>query len=369
MADPRHEKLAEVLVSYSTAVQVGDKVLVQGPTATEPLIKEIYARVLRAGGHPLVLAQLPGMGEIFFQLASGEQLQHIPAPLKMLFETYDVGITILGSVNTKALTNVEPGKMVMANRAQADLLKTMMVRTAEGTFRWVGTQFPTNANAQDAEMGLREYEDLVYGACLPDMDDPVGHWRRFSAWQEKIVQWLKGREAVRVVGPETDLRLSIAGRRFINCDGRQNMPDGEVCTSPVESSAEGQVWFSYPAVYQGREVTGVRLWFQAGRVVKARADKGEEFLLKTLDTDEGSRYLGEFAIGTNEGITRFTRSTLLDEKINGSFHLALGMCLPEAGGANESAIHWDMVCNLRDGGEIWVDDELLYKDGRFVVDL
>jgi aminopeptidase len=236
----------------------------------------------------------------------------------------------------------------------------------EGAFRTVGTQFPTNANAQDAEMSLREYEDFVYGACLPDMDDPVGYWHRFSGWQEKIVKWLKGKEKVHVIGPETDLRLSIAGRGFINCDGRRNMPDGEVFTSPVEDSVEGQVYFSYPAIYQGREVTGVRLWLENGRVVKATAEKSEDFLLQTLDTDEGSRYVGEFAIGTNEGITRFTRSILFDEKINGSFHMALGRGFPGAGGKNESAIHWDMVCDLRDGGEIWVDDELLYKDGRLV---
>lgn len=369
MADPRVESLADVLVSYSTAIQAGDRVMIQGKTAAEPLIKEIYARVLRAGGHPLVLAQLPGIEEVFLQHASDEQLRHIPEPLKMIYETYEAGITIMGSENTKALTNVDPKKMVMANRAQAEVMKTVVHRIGQGAFRWVGTQFPTNANAQDAEMSLREYEDLVYGACLPDMDDPVGYWRRFSAWQEKIVQWLKGKGQIRVVGPETDLRLNIAGRRFINCDGRQNMPDGEVCTSPVEERTEGHVWFSYPAVYQGREVTGVRLWFQDGRVMKAKADKGKDFLLRILDTDEGSRYVGEFAIGTNEGITRFTRSTLFDEKINGSFHVALGMGLPEAGGTNESAIHWDMVGSLRDGGEIWVDDKLLYKDGRFAIDL
>ena len=217
-------------------------------------------------------------------------------------------------------------------------------------------------------MSLGDYEDFVLGACLPDMDDPVGYWERFSAWQQKIVDWLKGKERVQVTGPGTDLRLSVAGRAFVNCDGKRNMPDGEVFTGPVEDSVEGHVLFSYPAVYQGREVEGVQLWFEKGRVVKATADKNAGFLAQMLDTDEGARSVGEFAIGTNKGITQFTRSTLFDEKINGSFHMALGKSLPETGGVNESAIHWDMVCDLRDGGEIRVDDQLLYKNGEFVIE-
>jgi aminopeptidase len=203
---------------------------------------------------------------------------------------------------------------------------------------------------------------------MPDMDDPVGYWRRFSTRQQELVDWLKGKARVHIIGPETDLHLNIAGRTFINADGRVNMPDGEVFTGPIEDSAEGHVCFSYPAIEGGREVAGVRLWFEKGKVVKATADKNEDFLLKTLDTDEGARSLGEFAIGTNKGITRFTRQILFDEKIGGTFHLALGNGYGETGSVNESAIHWDMICDLRDGGEIWVDDELLYKDGDFVIE-
>jgi aminopeptidase len=369
MADQRVEKLADVLVNYSVAVQPGDKVMIEGSTISEPLMRAIYVKVLQAGGFPLVRSRLPGMSELFFRHASDEQLAHIPEPLELALKTYDASISIMGSANTKSLSNVDPAKMVLANRAQTELMKTMLQRMAKGEFRWVGTQFPTNAHAQDAEMGLTEYEDFVYGACLPDMDDPVGYWKRFSAWQQKIVDWFKDKETARVVAPETDLRLSIAGRTWINCDGHENMPDGEIFTGPVEDSIEGQVYFSYPAVYQGREVTGVRLWFEKGKVVRATAEKGQDFLLQTLDTDEGARRVGEFAIGTNEGITRSTKNTLFDEKINGSFHMALGASLPESGGENESAIHWDLVADLKDGGEIWVDDELLYQNGKFVIDL
>jgi aminopeptidase len=368
VTDPRIEKLADVLVNYSVAIQPGDKVLLQGSTAAEPLLTAVYVKVLQAGGHPLTLASLPDIQELLFRYASDEQLQHVPEPVKLVFETYDVNISILGAENTKALSNVDPARMVLRNRAQTELMQTFMQRSAAGELRWVGTLFPTNAYAQDAEMSLSEYEDFVYAACMPDMDDPVGYWHRFSAWQQKIVDWLKGKERVHVLGPETDLRLSIVDRVFINSDGKCNMPSGEVFTGPVEDSVEGHVCFSYPAIHQGREVMGVRLWFEGGRVVKASAEKNEEFLLQTLDTDEGARYVGEFAIGTNEGITRFTRQILFDEKINGSFHMAVGAGYPETGSKNESAVHWDMICDVRDGGEIWVDDELLYKDGRFVIE-
>ncbi len=368
MRDLRVDKLADVLVSYSVEVQPGEKVLIQGGTLAEPLLKAIYAKVLQAGGHPLMVVLLPGMDELIFRHASDEQLKYVPEPLKLAIETYDVVIGVTSSENTKALSGVDPARMVLRNQGQAELMKTYMRRSASGELRWTGTLFPTNAHAQDAEMSLSEFEDFVYGACMPDADDPVGYWRRFSAWQQGIVDWFVGKERVRVVGPETDLRLSIADRVFMNSDGKRNMPSGEVFTGPVEDSAEGHVHFSYPAIYQGREVEGVRLRFEGGRVVEATAEKNEEFLLKTLDTDEGSRYLGEFAIGTNEGITRFTRSILFDEKINGSFHLALGSGYPETGSKNVSSIHWDMICDLREGGEIWVDDELLYRDGRFVIE-
>jgi len=368
MTDPRIDKLADLLVNYSTTVKPGDRVLIVGATIAEPLLKAVYARVLQVGGHPLMTLGFPGEQELFFRYASDEQLKYVHEPTKLITSTYDVRISIIGEHNTKALSNIDPAKMVLRSQARAELMETSMRRSAAGELLWTVTMFPTNACAQDAEMGLSEYEDFVYSACMPDQDDPIGYWQRFSAWQQRIVDWLRGKERVHVVGPETDLRLNVAGRSFQNCDGHYNMPDGEVFTGPVEDSVEGHVCFSYPAIYAGREVTGVRLWFEGGRVVKATADRNEEFLLKTLDTDEGARRVGEFAIGTNEGISRFTREILFDEKISGSFHMALGAGYPETGSLNKSAIHWDMICDLRDGGEIWVDDELLYRNGEFVVE-
>ena len=368
MADTRIEKLADLLVNYSVAVRPGDKVVITGETIAEPLLKAIYTFVLKAGGYPTMMARLAGLDELFYRYASDDQLQHLPDWQREIISTYDVRISIGAEHNTKALTNVDPEKMVMYRQSHRELMEIALRRSATKELRWTVAIFPTNAYAQDAEMGLSEYEDFVYSACMPDINDPVAYWQRFSAWQQKIVDWLKEKKSVHVIGPETDLRLSIAGRPFENCDGHYNMPDGEVFTSPVEDSVEGKVCFSYPAIYQGHEVTGVRLRFEKGKVVEATAEKNEEFLLKLIDTDEGSRRVGEFAIGTNEGITRFTRQILFDEKMNGSFHMALGAGYPETGSQNKSAIHWDLICDLRDGGEIWVDDELMYQNGKFVIE-
>jgi len=367
MADPRIDKLADLLVNYSVAVRPGDRVAITGANVTTPLINAVYARVLQAGGHPLVVPRSMETMELLYRYGSREQIEYIHETQRIVTEKYDVRIVILGDENTKSLSRVNSEKMVMYDKARTELMRTMMRRTAAGEFRWVVAPYPTNALAQDAEMSLADYEDFVYKACMPDMNDPVGYWKKVSAEQQRIVDWLKGREKVHIIGPETDLRLNISGRKFINCDGNHNMPDGEVFTAPVESSAEGHVYFSYPAIEAGHEVTGIRLWFKEGKVVKATAEKNEEFLLKTLDTDVGSRYLGEFAIGTNDGITQFTREILFDEKIGGSFHMALGAGYPETGAKNESAIHWDMVCDLRNGGEIWVDGRILYKNGKFVI--
>jgi len=367
MADIRVEKMADLLVNYSVAVKHGDKVVIQGETSGEPLIKAVFIKVLQAGGLPYVMPSLPGIEELVYKYSNEKQLQFVPEPYKLVMNTYDCRIVVFSDSNTKALSNVDSAKMVLRSQSRSELMKIMMNRSAAGELRWVLGPYPTNALAQDAEMSLTDYEDFVYGACLPDINDPVGYWQNFSARQDKIVAWLKGKKTIHVVGKETDLRLSIAGRNFENCDGKKNMPDGEVFTGPVEDSMEGHVYFSYPAIYGGREVTGVRLTFEKGAVVQATTEKNQDYLLKTIATDAGSKRVGEFAIGTNEGIKKFTREILFDEKIGGSFHMALGSGYPETGSTNESAIHWDMVCDLRDGGEIWVDDELFYKNGKFVI--
>ncbi|MBN1857768.1 aminopeptidase [Candidatus Bipolaricaulota bacterium] len=365
--DPRIEKVADVLVGYSVAVKPGQKVMISGTTAAEPLIKACMIKVLQAGGHPFLRVSLPEASSLHYEYSSDEQLAHIPDPLKLVYEKYDALITILSSTNTKELSEVPPEKLRLSSQASKGLFKTMIERTAAGDLNWVLAMHPTDAYAQDAAMSRHQLEEFVYGACLPDPDDPIGYWREFSTWQQRIVDALDPCNTLHVVAPNVDLRMNIKGRIFENCDGKKNMPDGEVFTGPVEDSVEGHVKFSYPTTYQGRRLTGVELWFEKGRVVKARADNDEAFLLQMLDADEGARYVGEFAIGTNRGVKRAIGNTLFDEKIHGSFHMAVGAGMPETGSKNESAIHWDMVCDLSAEGKIYADDALVYEKGEFLI--
>ncbi|MGB3717408.1 MAG: aminopeptidase [Candidatus Promineifilaceae bacterium] len=367
MSDPRVEKLAMLLVEYCVSVRPGERVMIYASTLATPLVTATYRKVIEAGGNPLVMLQDEAFQEILLRQGSDEQLQHVADPLKLIVETYDCRIAIHGSSNTRSLNSIDPKRMQIRQAAHKELMAISMKRSALGELRWVGTLFPTQAHAQEADMSLSEYEDFVYSACHADKDDPVAEWQKMSSRQQILVDWLSGKHHLRVKGTNIDMTMSIDDRTFINSDGRRNMPSGEIFTGPVESSVQGWVRFTYPAIYGGREVDGVELRFEDGRVVDASAQKNEEFMLSALDTDDGARYLGEFAIGTNDGIDRFTKSILYDEKIGGTVHMALGMGYPETGSKNQSSIHWDMICDMRDGGQIWIDDELFYEGGRFLV--
>lgn len=365
MIDPRIDKIAQILVEYSVQVKSGDLVSIRGSTLAAPLIEAVYQRAVLAGSFPHVSVDLPGLEEFFMRHATREQLRFISPIAELLVEKYNKMIRIMSDANTRSMTSVDPARQVERSRAEEPLFQKFLERAAAGTLKWVLAAFPTQAYAQDAEMSLAEYEEFYFNACLPDPHDPIGYWERLSAFQAGWVRYLAGKKRVRIVAKDTDLTFSIEGRPFISCDGKENFPDGEIFTAPVEHSVEGTIRFTYPAIEAGREVHDVWLRFEAGKVVEAKAEKGEEFLLKTLDTDAGARYVGEFAIGTNQGIQRFTKNTLFDEKIGGTCHLALGRGYPESLSQNQSAIHWDMVCDLREGGEIWVDDVLIHKDGAF----
>lgn len=367
MADARVEKLAKLLVHYCVKVKPGDKMVLSGHLATRPLLVETYREAIRAGGHVFPLFADSQIREIMLKEGNDEQLTFIPEPLQSIYETYDCLVTIMGTDNTRVLNGVAPARQQLAQSSQKVLTSTMLQRTADGEFRWVGTMFPTNAFAQEADMSLTDFEDFVYAACFADRDDPVAEWQKFHERQQKLVDWLAGKKQVRVQGPHIDMTMRIDGRRFINDDGQMNMPGGEIFTSPVEDSVNGWVHFTYPAIVAGREVEGVQLRFENGRVVEASAKKNEAFLLTVLDTDDNARVLGEFAIGTNSGIQQFTKSILFDEKIGGTIHMAVGSGFPETGGQNVSAVHWDMICDMREGGKIWVDDTLFYDSGEFVV--
>jgi len=367
MDDPRVEKLAQILVNYCVEVKPGDKIALDGHWVTRPLMVATYREIIHAGGHPYVMWGDSDMREIMIKEGNDAQLSFMPEAVMEMASSYQAIINIMGTDNTRTLNNADPSRQQLARRAQADLQRIVSKRVASGEFTFAVVMFPTAAYAQEADMSLREYEDFVYGACHVDKEDPVAEWHEVHQRQQTLVDWLAGKRNLKVHGPNIEMTLSIDGRGFINSAGRKNMPSGEIFTSPVEDSANGWVRFSYPAIYSGREVEGVELRFEKGKVVEAQAEKNEAFLISTLDTDEGARYLGEFAIGTNNGIKQFTKSILFDEKIGGTIHMALGLGFPEIGGKNESSVHWDMICDMRDGGKIWVDDELFYDSGEFVV--
>ena len=367
LKDPRAQGLAKILVGYSTKVSEGEVVSIDGESAAEPLLAAVYEEVLKAGAHPILNMSLEGQSATYFKHAGDAQLDWVSPVAEWMVDNVDVRISVGASTNTRELSAVPPGRQTRRQAAMGELMGRAMERSAEGSFRWCYTLFPTAAYASGAEMSLSDYEDFYYGACLATDPEPLTAWERASEETRRLAEWTEGHEEVHVTAPGTDIRLGIAGRKFIPCVGDHNMPDGEFFTGPVEDSVEGEVTFHLPALIGGREVAGVRLRFEAGKVVDASAERGEEYLSKLIDTDEGASRLGELGIGTNYGIDRGTGEVLLDEKIGGTVHMALGRSYPESGGLNESAVHTDLVCDLRQGGSIVVDGQELSVDGKFVV--
>jgi aminopeptidase len=367
MRDSRVEALAQILVRYSTKVAPGDACVIQSTSAAEPLVQAVYEEVLRAGGLPVMQLTTEGAQAALYDLAGDDQLDWVPPTSEWAAENADVRVAIMADVNPRELSRVDPKKQARVQKARQGLMEATMRRSAAGEYRWALTLFPTHAYASEADMSLREYEDFYYAACLALDSDPVTAWQRQSDQVMHLADWIEGKEEVRITGPGTDITLGVGGRHWIPCVGEHNMPDGEFFTGPVEDSASGEIAFSFPASYGGRSVSGVRMRFEDGKVVDASAEHGEDFLLEMLDTDEGARRLGELGIGTNYGIATGTKEILLDEKIGGTVHLAVGMSYPETNGKNTSAVHWDMVCDLRQGGTITVDGEELQRDGGFVV--
>jgi len=315
------------------------------------------------------MVTMTGMDDVFLSFADDEQISFEPTFYKLAYDNFESRIRIQSSCNTKSLTNLAQIKKSRRKKATEPVLQAQFERGGTGEFRWVTTLFPTSAYAQDAEMSLTEFEDYVYQAChVADLDeDPIAIWKRVEVEQRRVIEVLKDRDRVEIRGPNCDLSLSIIGRTFVNACGRHNMPDGEVYTGPVEESVAGWVRATYPVVSGGNEIQNIELKFKEGRVVEASASKNQAFLEQMLETDPGARYLGEFAIGTNYDIQRHTRNILFDEKIGGTFHIALGAGYPETGSKNKSAIHMDLLCGMREGGEIAVDGDVIYRDGSFLL--
>ncbi len=366
MKDPRLTKLAQLLVHYSTRVKKGDFVLVSGDEIALPLLKEVVREALIAGGHVETLITSQEISEIKLRHATEDQLLEPHFIMESVIAKADVWIFSWGSRNTRINSSIPGERLKLSSRGAASWRRIYSARMASGQLRWCGTQFPTHADAQEASMSLTEYEDFVFGAGLLDALDPLAEWRRISEEQQRWVDYLDRVSDLHIVSRDTDLRLSVAGRKWINCDGAVNFPDGEIFTSPLEDSVEGHIAFSFPGIFAGKEIEDIRLEVRAGRVVDARASKGEDLLHALLQTDEGASRFGEVAIGTNYRITRFTRNMLFDEKIGGTVHLAIGDSIGESGGLNTSAIHWDMLCDMRTGGTILADGRVIYRDGRLL---
>jgi aminopeptidase len=373
MIDPRLRKLAQLLVRYSINVRPGDRVGIRpygSVAASLPLGAELVREVLRAGGHPQPYV-IPALADeydyAYYATAADAQLQQTDRIFELVAREFDCDIVLLCETNTQRLSRVDAERQVTRRRAHADLIRLYYERAARGELRWVLAPYPTPAYAQEAEMSLEEYEDFVFASTLADTEDPVSLWEELGRQQQALVDWLAGRKTVQVRGRHVDLGFSIEGRTFMNCDGHVNMPDGEICTTPLEDSANGWLESTYPAVNFGIDVGRVTFRFENGVIVRADAEKNQAHLDKLLATDEGARRVGEFGIGTNSAIKLFTKNMLFDEKMAGTIHVAAGAGLQETGAVHDSAIHWDFLCDMAEGGQITVDGQPFYVSGRFLV--
>mgnify|MGYP001772497307 CR=1 FL=1 len=362
------DKFARLLVDYCTGVKRGDEVLIRGSLEAFPLVREVYRAVVERGAYPRFQVEDEELLEIFYRYAPRELLEYLSPIDKYIMETVGVSISIISSTHTKPLVGVDPERFKVRSSALRPLTETFMRRDGEGSLRWTVTLYPTRALAQEAGMSIIEYGDFVYRALKLYSEDPIKAWVEQAESQARIARALSKISEIRIVDVDTDLTLRVDGRIWINDDGRKNMPGGEVFTGPHEDATEGYITFTYPAVWRGYEVEGVRLVFKRGSVVEASAVKGGDVLKKVLEVDEGARRLGEFAFGLNYDIKRHTKQILFDEKIGGTIHMALGAAYPSTGGRNMSAIHWDMVKDMSKA-KAYGDGDLIYENGRFILEV
>jgi len=354
----RPEAHALLLTDYCLAVQPGERVLIQGTTLALPLVEALTRAVLERGAAPVVRLEYPAQESDFQRLAADHLLDAADPLLLADVESVQASIRIL--TPSAPVPGLGPLRQARHRKALAPVARLRAQR------RWNLTLYPTPYGADAAGMILPDYESFVARAMFLDAADPVAKWGEVRALQASLVERLSKAREMRIVGPGTDLRLDVRGRSWVNSDGRRNMPSGEVFISPVETSAQGEMLFDLPTQYGGADVRNVRLTFENGRVVNASAEEGEDVLLAALNTDDGSRVVGELGIGTNAGIQTPSRNILFDEKIGGTVHVALGNGYPETGGTNVSAVHWDLIKDLRTGGQVLLDGEVFQQDGQFV---
>ena len=354
-------RFADLLAGYCLEVEPGQEVLVRSTSLAAPLLLEVQRAILERDAWPLLRVELPGATAAFHRNALDRHLDGFPEVAYAEVKKAHANLAIQAPENTRALAGIDPQRLARATRARSPLRDQTMKK------RWCSTLWPTNAGAQQAGMNLADFEQFVRRALFLDQQDPVRAWGELRAFQAALIERLKGARELRLQAAGTDVTLSVKGRTWVNSDGKRNMPSGEVFTGPLEASASGVVRFGVPSSPAGVDVAGVELQFEQGLVVGARAERGEEYLQRALQTDDGARRLGEIGIGTNFGIDRAIGATLFDEKIGGTVHLALGRSYPETGGKNVSALHWDLICDLRPGGTLTADGATIVKDGRFAL--
>lgn len=362
------DKYAQVLVDYSTDVKKGDLVQIRATSIyAKDLVKAVYKRVLEKGAHPILRTSFEDFSDIFIKYASDEQLDFIDPITQLEYEKIDKFISIGAPMNTKNMARADMQKLSRRSKASMGLSKTLMDRSANGDAKWVIADVPTHALAQEAKMSFDEYSEFLFNSCYLNLDNPVAKLRELEEKQAKWASYLNNVKNLHIVGEKTDITFNVEGRKWISCSGLNNYPDGEVFTSPVEDGINGEIYFDFPQNYRGNSATGVYLWIENGKIVKFDADTGRDFLEAMLNTDDGSKYIGEIAIGTNDEIQEVTGNILFDEKIGGAIHMAVGASYPETGGKNVSGIHWDMIKNMKHNSCIYADDKLIYENGKFLI--
>ena len=368
MRDPRYDALAALVLDHSLRLEPGKAVRIDADTVAAPLVLALHRDAIKRGLHAYAALELSGLKEIQVAEGSDEQLEFVSPIALREMDALDASITIWSETNTRSFSRADTQRRQRQLAAERQVAMRRRDRIAHGEHRWCGTLCPTEAHAQDAAMSLGQYEDFFFRACHVHDEDPVRHWARVGEALHARAAELESVRELRIVGEDTDLTVAVEDRTWRAAHGRQNMPDGEVYTSPVETSVNGTIRFGMPAVFNGGEIDDPRLRFEDGRVVASEAASGGDYLTSLLELDEGASVAGEIAFGLNYEIDRFTRNILLDEKIGGTIHLALGMGFENLGGLNRSALHLDLICDLREQGEVYADGELVWQNGHFLAD-
>jgi aminopeptidase len=371
MRDPKLNKWAELLINYSINAEKHHSVLIQGDIGALPLIEACYEECVKVGAYPECLLNHDRLNEYFLKNASQEQLLLSPQLKKYAVEKFDRFLFIYAPSNLQALTNISLERHAYSSKANQPIQKIILDRKARGEIRWCRTHYPTISAAQNAQMGTAEFEDFVFRAGFLDHENPIQSWKALGTAHQRAIEYLSNKKELHFKNSNgTDLQVNISGMKWVNLCGTINFPDGEIYTGPNLSASDGGVngivKYDFATVYRGVEVDGIELTFERGAVIKAQASKNEAFLLHMIEQDAGAKYVGEIALGTNYYVSTGVKDILFDEKIGGTFHTALGMGYPETGNTNQSALHWDLVCDLRNNGVIYVDREKIFENGKYL---